>query len=551
VSESFNVKHPATEKAACLWRAMGPITRILAVVVILVSVCQSHGSLRPVLDPVEHKIERAAFEPFRRARLLVASVSFSVLYKRTAKVTPGSGFSGATAQPPARGDPLAVGYIQKPISHWDAVPYQTFTGKFNVGVVAFHICEDGIEFVRFYANGEDHHTDVSTLCRNPATDVVEYTALLDAADFADGPIEVRAIAYPVDGVPRVLGSLWLNANSGGTLTSGKDIYVATTGNDTTGDGSSGAPFATPMKAFSALGGGDASHYTVHMGAGTYTIGDTVYPEAVTLTGYITFQPAAGVARSDVVITGRSGGGYVGIYTDRVHWHNLTFHPVDSANLSGLFNGTSNQLCWIDRCDLIGPGRVMDVVDWVQAGIAGLAMTDCTVAHCMQPPWHPEFWLSRNVTVDDTAGGGGANIAQNATILNYTVTGTDSSGYEDVHSHVLQTYGGILQNNIILYNVRAPLIEDGLGFLTSTDGLADIAIIDCYLNNQLDPAATGATVFYVLAQTTNMLVKDSTFVGSSLWGDSFTATDVVIDNVTFELRDGTPTSPGPKTGVRYR
>jgi hypothetical protein len=46
-----------------------------------------------------------------------------------------------------------------------------------------------------------------------------------------------------------------------------DRYVATTGNDTTGDGSSGNPYATPGKAMSVAGAGD----TIYVKAGTYTL----------------------------------------------------------------------------------------------------------------------------------------------------------------------------------------------------------------------------------------------------------------------------------------
>lgn len=46
-----------------------------------------------------------------------------------------------------------------------------------------------------------------------------------------------------------------------------DIYVATTGNDTTGDGSSGNPYASPGKAAGVASAGDA----IHLKSGTYTL----------------------------------------------------------------------------------------------------------------------------------------------------------------------------------------------------------------------------------------------------------------------------------------
>ncbi|CAN0459432.1 unnamed protein product, partial [Ectocarpus fasciculatus] len=52
---------------------------------------------------------------------------------------------------------------------------------------------------------------------NPRTDVEEYWAKIDANDIKDGRVELRAVAYPKDGTPRVLDTLVLHANSGGTV----------------------------------------------------------------------------------------------------------------------------------------------------------------------------------------------------------------------------------------------------------------------------------------------------------------------------------------------
>jgi hypothetical protein len=100
-------------------------------------------------------------------------------------------------QPPAVGSQSAPGFDAKAIARWDVVPYQTFTSDFNVGVVAFHM--NGIDRVDFSCNGGPWVT-VREMQLNPQTNVWEYTARLRAADFAaDGPAEVRAIAYPVTG----------------------------------------------------------------------------------------------------------------------------------------------------------------------------------------------------------------------------------------------------------------------------------------------------------------------------------------------------------------
>ncbi|GAG12791.1 unnamed protein product, partial [marine sediment metagenome] len=121
---------------------------------------------------------------------------------------PGSGFSGPTAQP----DPVGSGpgVDAKAIARWDVVPFQTFDGDFNVGVVAFHI--NGIDRVEFAVDGGPW-LSISEMSENARVGVWEYWAAVRASDFADGEIELRAIAYPLVGIPRVLDSLFLCANA--------------------------------------------------------------------------------------------------------------------------------------------------------------------------------------------------------------------------------------------------------------------------------------------------------------------------------------------------
>jgi hypothetical protein len=57
--------------------------RLIAILMVAILACSVAGSLRPALDPIEHKTEKLAFEPFRKARLLHASVTFNILYAPT------------------------------------------------------------------------------------------------------------------------------------------------------------------------------------------------------------------------------------------------------------------------------------------------------------------------------------------------------------------------------------------------------------------------------------------------------------------------------------
>jgi hypothetical protein len=72
-----------------------------------------------------------------------------------------------------------------------------------------------------------------------------------------------------------------------------DIYVATTGNDATGNGSSGNPYATPGKAGSVMAGGDR----VLIKAGTYT---QTSASANVAGGYIDPPVGTAAARTQVV-----------------------------------------------------------------------------------------------------------------------------------------------------------------------------------------------------------------------------------------------------------
>jgi hypothetical protein len=230
-------------------------------------------------------------------------------------LVPGPGFSGLTPQPAAIG--TGPGSDATSTARWDVVPHQSISNMMNVGVTAFHM--NGIKKVSFSVNGGPWR-DVTTPTRNPETNVVEYWATLRASDFADGPIEVRAIAYPRAGIPRVLGgsqyqyavsgqtgefSLQLHANANGGLAQ-TIRYVSTTGSDTTGDGSANNPFATIYKAAQAINtanGGSADNGLIYLQAGDYAYSAPTNQTAITTTnGFLTISGAPGVSKDSVRIT---------------------------------------------------------------------------------------------------------------------------------------------------------------------------------------------------------------------------------------------------------
>jgi hypothetical protein len=142
---------------------------------------------------------------------------------------------------------LAVpGHGTAVIANWDMVPFQVFDTSINVGVVAFH--ETGVD-VEFRVNGNLVQR-VTDPAYNSAVNVYEYWAPLRAADYPDGPISVTATAFP-DGsghTARTLDTLRLYANSNGTLTNSKIVWVdCDNGNDATGTGAQNTPYQTIEK----------------------------------------------------------------------------------------------------------------------------------------------------------------------------------------------------------------------------------------------------------------------------------------------------------------
>ena len=96
-------------------------------------------------------------------------------------------------------------------------------------------------------------------------------------------------------------------------------YIATTGNDTTGNGSSGNPWATLSKAYSSSTGGD----TIECAAGTYTFATASMSTARTL------RAASNVA---VIFDGASADRYWGLGGNWT-FTGITFQNISQTNSS--------------------------------------------------------------------------------------------------------------------------------------------------------------------------------------------------------------------------
>lgn len=264
-------------------------------------------------------------------------------------IPPGNGFSGPTSEPGPVGNPASAGYGAKVMAHWNTVPYQTFYDEMNVGIVAFHM--NGIDRVEFAVNG-GAWTAVEEMTDNPSTNTVEYWVKLRSSDLEDGVVEVRAIAYPTIGQPRLLESLFLNSNGDGTLPDNIRYVSSIAGNDISGDGTGTNPFATIMKAMKAIesanGNGFADGGSIYLLAGNYQLGTySAGLNTTTSNRWVTIRPAPGLTKAHVSITST---GTEGVKTKLVRIEDVTIRSelkTDAALTDYL---------WLSNCKLQGNGR---------------------------------------------------------------------------------------------------------------------------------------------------------------------------------------------------
>ena len=279
----------------------------------------------------------------------------------------GSGFTAPTPQPPAIGS--GAGADAKAIARWDVVPYQTFDDLFEIGVVAFHI--NGIDRVEFSLDGGPW-TAVKEMTLNPRTNVVEYWVALDAARSPDGPVEVRAIAYPKKGVPRVLGgedvtvangehSMPLFANAQQSFVP-QPVFVSLSGDDAA-PGTQGQPVATISRALDVVQDGGE---VILLDAGTYE-GPANRSQRVMNTRWITVHPAPGLNAEDVTIS-RPEWSVVRPEVKLLAWQDVSFNFGKIQQYYALLC-----LFWFDKC------HWFDELGWEHENGRSVNVRDCYYA----------------------------------------------------------------------------------------------------------------------------------------------------------------------------
>jgi hypothetical protein len=451
---------------------------------------------------------------------------------------PGDGFERATPEPQPVGIANTPEFDIKVIARWDVVPYQTLDGDFDIGVVAFHI--HGIDRVEFSANGGPW-LPTRQMRLNPRTSVKEYYVTVRASDFDDGPIEIRAIVWPIVGRPRVLAgpqtgtmganygehSLFLCTNANGTLQE-NSVYVAVDGDDVQGDGTQTNPFASIMRAANHLqtlnATEDADGGTIFLMGGEHQLGSYRFDLMTkTVDRWLTITRHPRFARSDVRIVGSASGD--GIRTKLVRIKDITV----TGSLNS--NGPLEDYIWFCDVDFEGPGKHVNTV-W-GSGWSGAFATDASI-RSMRDGW-VDMNLVRNARVDRI---GSDAFTNSALVLNSIATDIDHRG-TSFHPDVYQHNGPA--KNIIVYGLTAIDNIQGQGvFAGDQIPVTDIAYVDVQV------AVQGlGHVFQFGGPTHHFLIKDSRFTGSTAWMNNFNASNVVFDNTWFTA------PPRPRPGVSFR
>jgi hypothetical protein len=124
-------------------------------------------------------------------------------------LTPGPGWNATwVATPPAQGAPGDRGYDEMPSAKFSIIPFQMVTGAATVCLLAGKAptqaqyaagVKNAIGRVSF-SDDNGPWIDVS----QPGQSGVDYCVQINAGDHKDGAHEIRAIVYPLTGMPRVL-----------------------------------------------------------------------------------------------------------------------------------------------------------------------------------------------------------------------------------------------------------------------------------------------------------------------------------------------------------
>ena len=424
---------------------------------------------------------------------------------------PGNGWAGPIGSLNAIGQPSQDGYDATAIARWDVVPFQAFGGTFEVGVLAFHMA--GIDRVEFAVDGGPW-VAVDEMSLNPRTNVYEYWVSLDASlHDSDGPVEVRAIAYPNVGVPRVLSgeitddsilngmhSMRLVSYPAG-LPDVFEVFVdSSNGQDAGATGDRGSPFSTIKAAmnFAAAGNGDLSNVTISLLPGRY-----IGPDGTAQTGdsWVTIQAADGVDSEDVVLIGRA--------RPKANYVRLSGLSIEAQTNTTIFEGwvDYDRFVWFDDVHLFGDSRADDTRYFTRRYhefVTNSSYTDL-------PNGPGGALIVRNTTVDRIRSDAYSN---SLLIVNSSVDDIDRLDSGD-HPDVYQIYSPNERvTNRIVYGLRATNARSQGVFLGGIQNnfVDDLAFVNTLI--EIPPDAGFKTQWMVPAS--HILFINSAFVEHSFF-----------------------------------
>lgn len=385
---------------------------------------------------------------------------------------PGPGFRGPTSQPPAAGDASMLGYDAKAIARWDVVPYQTFDGVFEIGVVAFHM--RGIDRVEFSVDGGDWEP-VRNMTVNPRTQVEEYWVKLDASLFDDdGPVEVRAIIYPTVGIPRVLdGEMdWENDYLGPQWTGEHSMFLHANASGTSGE------------------------VIVELPEGIYEWGD--FPGVsgdLPDNRWLVIQPEAGASVTLVP----------GLWRDQPQFVRIKDVDLIQIGTDAHVRGSTRSIMWFDGVDYTGPGM------WVDSNKLKAKHSFWTDSSVTEVRWGQAEHFVRNSNFSRV----GEDTFHKAYMLLNTVV--DNQGEPPAH---LGWHAGVVANpiehdNRIYFGLDITTRQKAWAFRNGTNDYwehTDVAIVRCRTNKTTD----GNQLLYLGGQTNHMLIKDNVWRGDESW-----------------------------------
>jgi len=470
-----------------------------------------------------------AGDTLRSAALVVTANTIPILL-------PGSGFSGPTQEPGPNGSGPKV------IGKWDVIPHQAFSGILSIGVTAFHV--NRVDRVEFSVEGGPW-TPVGSMDFNARTGVWEFTALIRAQDFFDGRVEVRAIAYPTSGQPRLLPSLFLTANAGGGVPQTVMWADASGGSDSSGDGSQGNPFQTIFRAAKEIQSrnGSCDNGTVYLKPGSYNYaGKGSQTGTITTTDtWLTVQAAPGVAPSAVTIYTSSSND--ALDTRLVRLKDLTNRTKIKSRANQGYK------LWFDGVVCHNNGDLLTYVPWASntEWDGGLYFTDGEV-------WGTKaglvnFDFVRNSYLHDL---GEDALKQDLFVVNVVVDDVSAPNGSGFHADTYQINSNSQVDNVILYGLKGTNL-DAQGIFTRAGNYgygphSNIAIVNVLLECILysgRKSALDRSIDHLLLWNVTM-VKDGGGGGYLLMRNDGSVntvyTDLDIRNCVFEDLQYSATSP---------